>query len=222
MHRNPSLSASAELSAGSRAAVAYSERQQHNHSGQISRRRRKRRGSIAAAGAVIAPGQWINASTIASPSQGCLMRSPFSFASTLLACTLLLAPLAPASATIFKCKAANGAMQFSDRPCGTIENQEEIAHESPSTAPAPTASHKSARPRPRLATPRRATQTPRRPTRLCCPWPTCKAPGRTWTSPRPCVAIGCSAPPPCAWTARAWRCATAYRPPCASSSRGTY
>ncbi len=65
------------------------------------------------------------------------MRSPLSLASTLLACALLLAPLAPASAAIFKCKAGNGATQFSDRPCGTTENQEEIAHESPTTAPAP-------------------------------------------------------------------------------------
>lgn len=65
------------------------------------------------------------------------MRSPLSLDATLLACALLLAPLAPASAAIFKCKAANGATQFSDRPCGTTENQEEIAHESPTAAAAP-------------------------------------------------------------------------------------
>lgn len=64
------------------------------------------------------------------------MRSPFSHASTLLACALLLAALVPASAAIFKCKAANGATQFSDRPCGTPENHEEIAHEPTTTAPA--------------------------------------------------------------------------------------
>ncbi|MGA4636689.1 DUF4124 domain-containing protein [Pseudomonas solani] len=65
------------------------------------------------------------------------MRSPLSLTPALLACALLLAPLAPASAAIFKCKAANGATQFSDRPCGAPENQEEIAHESPVPAAAP-------------------------------------------------------------------------------------
>lgn len=64
------------------------------------------------------------------------MRSPLSLTPALLACALLLAPLAPASAAIFKCKAANGATQFSDRPCGSPENQEEIAHENPAP-PAP-------------------------------------------------------------------------------------
>ncbi|MDU9416768.1 DUF4124 domain-containing protein [Pseudomonas sp. zfem005] len=44
------------------------------------------------------------------------MRSPLSLTPALLACALLLAPLTPASAAIFKCKAANGATQFSDRP----------------------------------------------------------------------------------------------------------
>lgn len=65
------------------------------------------------------------------------MRSPLNPTSALLACALLLAPLAPASAAIYKCKAANGATQFSDRPCGSAENQEEIAHEAPAPTPAP-------------------------------------------------------------------------------------
>ncbi|WP_374981213.1 DUF4124 domain-containing protein [Pseudomonas solani] len=64
------------------------------------------------------------------------MRSPLSLTPALLTCALLLVPLAPASAAIFKCKAANGATQFSDRPCGAPENQEEIAHENPAP-PAP-------------------------------------------------------------------------------------
>lgn len=63
------------------------------------------------------------------------MRPPL--VSALLACALLFTPTAPASAAIFKCKAANGATQFSDRPCGIPGNQEEIAHEPPAPAPAP-------------------------------------------------------------------------------------
>ncbi|OEC42313.1 hypothetical protein A7D27_12105 [Pseudomonas sp. 1D4] len=57
-------------------------------------------------------------------------------AAALIAFTLLLAPAASASAAIFKCKVADGTTQFSDRPCGTPENQEVIAHETPPPAKA--------------------------------------------------------------------------------------
>ncbi|MDH1105475.1 DUF4124 domain-containing protein [Pseudomonas otitidis] len=54
--------------------------------------------------------------------------------SALLASALLLTPVASTSAAIFRCKVADGTAQFSDRPCGTPENQEVIAHETPSPA----------------------------------------------------------------------------------------